>query len=493
MVFENGIRTTRFTLLTLVAAVLVAAVGFVSCTGRGQAEPAPYTSVTLTATVSGSSVTASTVITGWTGGPLQFVGVCVRDGQDNNHDFAPEADPDISQPSIRFSGTQKLGYGTYTYSTCVETADSNWLTLGAPKTFTVAVVPVQNPGALQRWHKALADRASKPARWLAIGESLTEGQGASSRSLRFLDLTRDRLRAKYPVSRVSGGENYIPAVYRVWGPDSTWTQPYSASTGTLTPSFWAASLGYRSLQIGAGASVTYPVTGSSADIWYLNGPITGTLTYRVDGGSAHSVNTAGSSWTNDRILDVPLGAAGNHTITVSAQSSWVLLAGFTVYNGDRTAGIQVYDSSYSGAEVSTFLAGLATFHQAAADVAPDLVTIELGGNDYLNGTDPAEFGAELAGLVQDLLSLPKIPSIVLLVPYRTNPPALANPIPYQDYADQIHGVAAAYPAQVSVIDFAQLMPATDSSGDGYYSTDAIHPNDRGQRVMADILSTGLGS
>ena len=69
-----------------------------------------------------------------------------------------------------------------------------------------------------------------------------------------------------------------------------------------------------------------------------------------------SVPTAGAYSASSRVQNVALGSAQTHTIRISASSAAIYLGGFTLYNGDRNAGVQIYDSGFSGATVATFLA-----------------------------------------------------------------------------------------------------------------------------------------
>lgn len=93
--------------------------------------------------------------------------------------------------------------------------------------------PQRDP--LLTWSAALANQARRPAKIVAIGESTTEGQGVSARENRWLNLLAAQLRQADPGGGAAGGENYVPATYRVYEPDSLWGRPYS-STGSVSPS-----------------------------------------------------------------------------------------------------------------------------------------------------------------------------------------------------------------------------------------------------------------
>lgn len=462
-------------------------VGVVSAPAAA-AEPT-FTLTALSATVTGASVKASTTIRASTTTTVTQAGVCARSASDAQVDFPRKSGAVIRSTGTNLPATKTFAAGTYSYFACVLYAGT-WRMVGPAKTFTVGPTPVQNTGALATWRKAVAGRAKAPARFVAVGDSITEGQGASTRANRWLDRTRDSLRTRFPVPGVKGGSNYLPATYRVYAPESTWGHPYT-STGIVTPTYWTPTLGYRSLLIDAGASATYSVTGTAVDIWYAGGPPTGTLTYRVDSGPTVSVRTAGSYSASLRVRNVSLGAAGPHKIRISAVSAGVYLGGLTVYNGDRNAGIHVFESAFSGATVATFIDDLGQFHSSVAAVSPDLITIELGPNDYLLGVSPDTFKAQLEELIAELQTLPKVPSILLVISFETAPVDSYAAYPFSDYAAAMHQLSAEDPTHVAAVDLSQLMPESDSSGTGYYSADALHPNNAGQRRIAEIITSVL--
>lgn len=354
-----------------------------------------------------------------------------------------------------------------------------------------AALPSLSREPMGTWKSALDNRDGSPAKVLAIGESTTEGQGASTRDKRWLNLMAAQLRRDYPVAGVVGGENYIPATYRVYAPDSTWGQPYTA-TGTVAPIYWGGNLGYRALALNDGATATYPVVGDSVDLWYFDCPNCGTLTYRVDNGAAKAVSTDKTYRTDARVRNVSLGGSANHTITIAASAGTVHFGGLSVFNGDRKAGVQVYDASYSGAKVQTYLDDQRYFVRSMARVAPDLVTIDLGGNDYFANTDPELLGRQLRQLVADVQSLPKKPSMLMIVPYEPEKPG-AQPGEYSAYVQVFRDVANENPKEIALLDLSlpDAMGSVAAEPAPWYSSDGIHPNDAGHVRFKDLVYAAI--
>jgi lysophospholipase L1-like esterase len=345
------------------------------------------------------------------------------------------------------------------------------------------------PEPLAAWNAAVADRSSAPAKWVAVGDSITEGQGATARPMRWTDLTRDRLRTRHPTSGTPGGVGYLPAQFAVYAPDSTWGDWATASTGTSEYDVTVPDLGYRSVSMQAGASRTYPFTGTGIDIWWTRYPGSGDFTYSIDGAEPQTVTTTGESSTGN-VTKVDDLQRGQHTVTVTAMGSFVL-QGFTLYDGDRDKGIQLYDSARSGATIATFTADQAGFLTAMRRVGPDLITVTLGGNDAQHIT-PAELGTQYRAFLEALAGLPTKPSLLVIGEF-TPAPAMTNNMsdPWSSYLAATKKAAAKAGAVYVSMD--DTFPKATYSGTGIYSTDGLHPNDTGQRRIAKLVLSTLAA
>jgi lysophospholipase L1-like esterase len=345
---------------------------------------------------------------------------------------------------------------------------------------------ITNP-ALSRWRTAIADRSTAPAKMLVIGDSISEGQGASTRANRWLSKSHDAIRTKYPTTGVAiGGENYVPSLYIVGAPDSPW-QSFSGNQGSPTPSNVNGSLGYRTVFLDGTDGLFYNVTGTDVDIWWCGGG--GTFAYQIDGGSVVNINTTGAYHTDYR-TSVSLGASGPHTIGIAAVSGTCGFNGFTVYDGDKTKGIQYYDSCRSGAKSGDFLIEGGELVKAIQTVAPQLVIVELGGNDALQSIPVATFQSNLNSIVGGILgSVYPVPSVLLVGLYSVNQALLPGGIVWADYKAAIAAIAASDPTRIAYLDLTTGgMPTTDTSGAGYYRADGLHPNNSGHIKIAELVN-----
>ena len=359
------------------------------------------------------------------------------------------------------------------------------------------------------WDAALAAVDDEPARWLAVGDSITEGQGASSLGTRWVDLTRDGLRAAHPVEGVAGGVGYRPAAFATYGPDSPWAQWATARDGRTTAVADVADLGHRAVELDPGSSLRYDTVGTDLDLWWTPGE--GAFSYRVDaqaevvvdtasGGSGGSDGSSGADASDGSDASGTVGvtevtglAAGPHVVTISVADdapASVVLQGLAQFDGDRGRGVTLYDSARSGATVSTFTDDLEGFLAAAGAAQPDLVTITLGANDAVT-TSPDDLAAGYTTLIEGLQGLDSAPSVLVVDEFT---PALSVASAWNgsaaDYRSAVEEVARQTGSAHVTIDDALAGSGVADLG-SLLSADGLHPNDAGQRVLADYLTATL--
>lgn len=364
-----------------------------------------------------------------------------------------------------------------------------------------ALQTTRNPGSLVQWATALAGLNSTPARWLSIGDGPAEGQGASTRANRWVDQVLSTIRT---AKSSPTGQAFVSAAYQVTGPNSPWASTGVALGGSATAGT-ASGLGQRIVTLSQGGtssgqfgtsafgtaafggssggstpgSVTFTVTGTTADLWYVSEATSGNFTYAVDGGTPVTVSTAGAH-DIQRIGGITLGANTSHTVAVNLTAGTVYISGLTVYGLDSGTGIHLYDSARTGATSATFSSGIADVTDVAATIAPDLVTIAVGYNDGGAGIPPGQTAANVSTVITMLKALPKVPSIVLVInPY----PAGAAVADWPGYVPGLRSIPTVDPT-IGLVDLTLTLPLADLSGTGLYRADGKFPNDSGHAAWA---------
>lgn len=348
--------------------------------------------------------------------------------------------------------------------------------------------PAAQYAKLLPWFAALANRQYAPCNIAFVGDSITEGQGATARAYRWQDMLISRLRQQYPTGGVTGGAGFLPPQIG---------EPTIPQVAVMTGSPSArptAGPGGRCYQMTGSDSFTYTVTGTSIDVMYLQGGGTGTMTVKIDAAAPVVVNTNALPTVDGKTARVSLGAAGTHTVTIAVGSGSVCFDGIIVYNGDETTGLRGFDFGHFGWTTGTFnsynITGADgnTLANCLATVAPQLVVVSLTVNDYATNVPSATtYATQLQSIIDTILAVPSGPC-VLLQTYAA--PNETGAEPYQNYVNVNYAKAATNPRTV-VFDQSLRLPSTATDTFGLYY-DFAHPNNKGHALLAEGLAGFLG-
>jgi hypothetical protein len=115
----------------------------------GVADAATYSPVSLSASVSGSSVTATSVVKASSDSTVSRYGICVRDSAGRNLDHPFQSNVLISRTGTRIVRAKSFAPGTYSHFSCLYVG-GRWYNVGTAKSFTVgspvaAPTPVATP------------------------------------------------------------------------------------------------------------------------------------------------------------------------------------------------------------------------------------------------------------------------------------------------------------------------------------------------------------
>ena len=381
-------------------------------------------------------------------------------------------------------------------------------TSSSPPPSAVAQISAQQSRSLTPWFAGLSNRLSASCNLVCLGDSITEGEHANGPPFsgfenRWLARLRDMLRARYPTQGLAGGGRGFIGAASTGETSFTWPTtlagtPFTAATGGLKAKF---------VQLGAsGQSVTFALTGDSADLMWMQVPFGGTFSWSVDGGAASKVSTNGAVTADGKITHISLGSSGRHTLVLAWVSGKSNVTGVIEYNGDHGQGIGVHDAGHYGWQTSSWVNALnggaaSGPAAAAAALSPSAVLITLGVNDQYSGVDPATFQSRLQTIITDLEAqlVTPYPAFVLnMLPPRVDQASYTYP--WSQYVTAAYNVAAADTSGpggtsiVTVMDFTTIpsIPGADTDVYGFWQPgDLIHPSNRGHQMIADCLTAFL--
>lgn len=352
------------------------------------------------------------------------------------------------------------------------------LTTAAATGVYVQRYPKAKSTAISRFHAGLANRRTAPCDWVAIGDSITEGEGATARDFRWVTRARDLIRAQYPTAGVEGGANYRTA------------NPIVSSYPKDPPGAYTSDtrfgLGKRSVQLAAGTPLVFTEYGTSFKIGWFRDSGTGSFSYSVDGAAAVTVPTNGTH-TGEVLTTISGLTPGQHTISISLVSGYVLINGLYVYYGDEAAGIRVYESGHFGWKASDFIntpsGGTATDWLTSVNlIQPHLVTIALGANDAVSQS-AATYKTNMQTLITNVkAAITTAPSIVL-IGYGARSDTLTEP--WANYIQAMKDIATA-DTTVDCLDLTTVLPAVSGSPAGWYR-DTVHPSNKGHNEIAKAV------
>lgn len=363
----------------------------------------------------------------------------------------------------------------------------------------LTALATQQSEALTPLFAGLAGRLTARCNIVCLGDSITEGQGASGPPSsgfenRWLARLRDQLRSRFPTQGLAGGGRGFIGAAGTGELSFGWPATTSQSLGTGT-----AGPKAKFLQLAAaGQSITFNLVGNSADIMWMQVGYGGTFSWAVDGGPATSVSTNGSSTVDGKLTHIALGAAGSHKLVLSWVSGRSNIDGVIEYDGDYSSGIQTHDAGHYGYQTSNWASALTGGAAAAiAALAPAAVIVTLGVNDQYSGVAPATYQSNLQTIISELKA--KLPSpyptfLLNMLPPRYDQASFKYP--WSQYITAAENVASSDTSgpggtsAVAVVDYTgtPYMPGADTDVYGFWHAgDLVHPSNKGHQRIGDCL------
>ncbi len=341
---------------------------------------------------------------------------------------------------------------------------------------------VQRGRALRQWWSALAGRHAAAAIVAILGDSLTEGQGASARTNRWPDRFRTQLRARFPSDGIGSGGG---AGFLAVGSDTTPSMSAWVTSGVSLVQHFVGWGAYPGVIEGAG-TLTLTTTGTAIDIIYPSG--TGSDARAVVDGGSPTVWNLGGGASDGNAQRISLGASGSHTVVIDSPSgNQVYIDGAIVYDGDENAGITVVPMGHTGWRSGDFVDVVGGYTpESIGPKNADLWIIELGVNDWGGSITPAAFRANIESLIATAKSLTagKVPSVLLMAPIDLAGGTFA----WSGYLDAMWETALA-DADVCVYDGRQRLGVPGTAP--LWAADNFHPSNRGHAFLADSLVSFL--
>lgn len=353
-------------------------------------------------------------------------------------------------------------------------------------------------------YAAIANRNDARVNIPVIGDSVTEGQGATDFNHRWIQQANRAIRYQYVTDALFTGAahnnslGFIP-IASTGANSLAW--PITQTVGTFSPFLIGPVRNCAQVTAAASFTFTAPDSTTSVQIMYFDAGVAGSFTYQVNSGSPVTVTSAS---TGVDTLTGSISMAPGDVLTISWVSGTVFLDGIIHYTGDENSGVTFHGCGRFG-----WAAGIASdtfsWNQSLESgfnwnigmqaLSPSAIGIMLGINDANAGGSnytASQFQANVETLITYLRSdspMANIP-ILLIVPYQPNR-ATADTGGWAAYTEAIRSVAAADVASF-VIDLNYRMPTVASNWQGgTLYADTVHPSDLGHALIGEIVAAGL--
>lgn len=347
---------------------------------------------------------------------------------------------------------------------------------------------------------AIANRDNARVDIPVIGDSVTEGEGATEFGNIWVQQANRAIRAAYPTAAngSAGGLGFIPLLS---SGETSYTWPVTLASGsdsTFAP-FDLGPVRYTAHAFGATSwTWTAPAGTTSVQLMYYDAAEDGSFTYQVNSDDAVTVSNESGSVD---LLTGSITMTDSDVLTVTWVSGDVYVDGIMHYAGDEDSGITFHDCGHfgwcAGTEVNgwnqpeTYSLNWAQCYTAFPGLAAIAVMLGINDADAGDGdrTGP-EFASDLAGLIATVQesagALASVP-FLLIAEYQPDI-SVADPAGWSAYVTADRNVAASQ-ASARVCDLAYRLPA--NNGSAPYWADAYHPTDLGHALIGEIVAAGL--
>lgn len=340
-----------------------------------------------------------------------------------------------------------------------------------------------------------AKAGTSKAKVLYLGDSIFEGEGASTTLNRATAKLITGIRSKYGISGSAPG--MIGCYHDTQLSDSSsWRNPLSASN-SLVSNGWFSTQGWRGADLNsAGTYAQWTVTCDSFDVVHLTGTNDGgSLSVSVDGGTATVINTSAGTFAVGVVTHINIGTLASHTIKVTLTAGGGALDGIVPYVGDYTAGLQWWDATHFGFNSNDYGSSdaLDTIVAAMSNFAPHLVVDNITGTaDYSqNATTPTAMVTNLNARIAKYKAITPVPIVLFVGTYQIGSQlTTANSLGYtmQQYFDAAK--TAVQSAGLTWLNLNDVYP-TFQSQSGWLASDGGHPSDTGHQKIADAMLTAI--
>jgi chitodextrinase len=345
----------------------------------------------------------------------------------------------------------------------------------------MALAPETSRSAwLAKWKNLVDQRATRPVKYMHLGDSITEGMGSTltvdgeRTLLNKMWTAREQIEFenKWPTTGpASFGFEFVNSYYKFAGPstiDSTFEYLKTASTAT------SGGLIGKTRLVGDGTTAEIKRFATTFEVYATLANTAASVKVFINGAQvAQRTGVTGLQ----KIAVTGLNGGNLHTLKLEFAGTGTMFFGAAVYRGTENKGFQVWGGGNSGSSTFVFngtARGL--WEQMVKMVNPDVISISWLTNDMNAGNGkrtPSVYQADTLAMVKKLRAA--VPNALIFIQVPQQYKFLNQYIEgttWQQYVDTNYWVAN----QVANV---FVEPISDHVAMGANLKDGIHPNDTG--------------
>lgn len=251
--------------------------------------------------------------------------------------------------------------------------------------------------SLRRARAALANHNTAPFKVVCVGDSTVFGANANgAQSTDSWPAQLSKMLAAQEGKQASTGVVYFL------------NYTFAADPRIELNGIWALgnvgpfnNAGRQSNTAGSEIRFTPVIPVDSFTIYYAKNTDTGSFTYKIDTGSATTVNSNAGAVGYGTVV-VPAGSAGTHTLTITAaDANYTRIIGVEGTNG--TTGTRVTRAGLGGSMASSFNLGSSLGNGGSIGtfdaLTPNLVILAFGVNEYLQQVSTATYKTNMQAII----------------------------------------------------------------------------------------------
>jgi chitodextrinase len=342
---------------------------------------------------------------------------------------------------------------------------------------------------LAKWDNLIGQRASRPVKYMHLGDSITEGMGSTLTDLEGVDHVLDKMwtareqiefENKWPTTgQTAFGFEFVNAYYKMMlpaGPDVTKAAlTYTGTASTVTQ----GGLVGKARAVGDGTTATMYRYASTFEVYVNLGNTSASAKLYIDDSTSIAAQRSGVAGLV-KITVSGLDGSKRHKLKIvfnNTGTKGTLFYGVAVYRGTENKGIQVWGGANSGSSTFMFSSVLrGPWEEMVAMVKPDVIAISWLTNDMNSGNGrrmPDVYQADTLAMVDKLKAAAPNALIFIQVPQQykyTN--QYYEGTTWEGYVETNRWVASQRPNVF-------VEPISNHVAMGANLSDGIHPNDTG--------------